>query len=222
MQGRVYAVFFPDFALGWIPFLTNSCLDVISVEKLLKKVSFDSSAGDHLILTGDIINKGPHSSETVDIARRLHASCVRGNHEDRILLLRQQMKIDNSLKSSEKDEKDDKKPPLGYYRERQVARELSDAQAAWLEACPVILKLGPIKEMGNVVVVHGGLVPGLDLERQDPASVMTMRTIDLATHVPSRSRDGMAWSKVGTYLTSILFFLSFFLLITLIFLTYVT
>jgi hypothetical protein len=167
------------------------------VEKLLKKVSFDASSGDHLVLTGDIINKGPHSSEVVDLARSLHASCVRGNHEDRILLLRQQMKNNDSLQSSDKDDQDVSK---GDYGERKVARQLTDQQAAWLEACPVILKMGPIKGMGNVVVVHGGLVPGLDLERQDPASVMTMRTIDLATHVPSASRNGVAWSKVSIYI----------------------
>ncbi|KAL1971020.1 hypothetical protein VTN77DRAFT_2854 [Rasamsonia byssochlamydoides] len=174
----------------------HGCKD--ELDKLLKKVSFDTSAGDHLIFTGDMINKGPHSSEVVDLARRLHASCVRGNHEDRILLLRQQMKINNSLQSP--SDKDDKDASRSDYRERKVARQLSDEQAAWLEACPVILKVGQITGMGNVVVVHGGLVPGLDLERQDPASVMTMRTIDLDTHVPSASRNGVAWSKVCTCL----------------------
>ncbi|KAL1982758.1 hypothetical protein VTN96DRAFT_940 [Rasamsonia emersonii] len=176
----------------------HGCKD--ELEKLLKKVHFDANRGDHLILTGDLINKGPHSAEVVDLARSLHASCVRGNHEDRILLLRQQMKLKNTLhQSSDKDDKE-----RSDYSERKVARQLTDAQAAWLEACPVILKLGQIKGMGNVVVVHGGLVPGLDLERQDPSSVMTMRTIDLETHVPSSSRKGVAWSKLFNKYQSLL------------------
>jgi hypothetical protein len=55
---------------------------------------------------------------------------------------------------------------------------------------------GRVARMGEVVVVHAGLVPGLKLEGQDPVAVMNMRTVDLETHVPSERRDGMAWTKV--------------------------
>jgi hypothetical protein len=160
------------------------------VQELLKKVNFDRTAGDHLILTGDIIHKGPYSTEVVDLAREQHASCVRGNHEDRILLLRQQMKAANTLDQPEKD------ASQNDASQRTVARQLTDEQAAWLTECPVILKLGPIRGMGDVIVVHGGLVPGVDLDRQDPWSVMNMRSIDTDTHVPSPGRDGVAWTKV--------------------------
>jgi hypothetical protein len=51
--------------------------------------------------------------------------------------------------------------------------------------------------MGQVVVVHAGLVPGVGLDRQDPSTVMTMRTIDLDTHVPSESSEGLNWAKVS-------------------------
>ena len=33
--------------------------------------------------------------------------------------------------------------------------------------------------------MHAGLLPGVPLERQDPTAVMTMRSVDLDTHVPS-------------------------------------
>jgi hypothetical protein len=157
------------------------------VDAILEKVSFNRDSGDHLILTGDIINKGPKSTEVVDLARSLHASCVRGNHEDRILLLRHQMRVENTLKVSNPDDA----------QEKQIARQLTEEQTAWLEGCPVILKAGQIPGMGQVVVVHGGLVPGLALDKQDPSSVMNMRTIDLDTHVPSASKDGVHWTKVS-------------------------
>ncbi|CAF9905177.1 MAG: hypothetical protein GOMPHAMPRED_003066 [Gomphillus americanus] len=38
---------------------------------------------------------------------------------------------------------------------------------------------------GNTSVVHAGLIPGLPLERQDPNTIMTIRSIDLRNQVPS-------------------------------------
>ncbi|OKL63996.1 hypothetical protein UA08_00658 [Talaromyces atroroseus] len=163
------------------------------LERLLKKVSFDQTAGDHLIFTGDMISKGPASAGVVDIARELGASCVRGNHEDRILLLRSEMKLRNILSPESVDRNETAQSDVA---ERKIARELSDEQAAWLQECPVMLKLGSVTGMGDVVVVHGGLVPGVPLERQELTSVMSMRTIDLETHVPSSGKEGMPWFKL--------------------------
>lgn len=40
-------------------------------------------------------------------------------------------------------------------------------------------------------------MPGVDLEAQDPSAVMTMRSIDLDTHVPSRdAAGGVPWTKL--------------------------
>ena len=55
------------------------------VQSLLNKVSYDSES-DYLVLAGDIISKGPDSLAVLDLARKIGAHCVRGNHEDRILL----------------------------------------------------------------------------------------------------------------------------------------
>ena len=94
------------------------------------------------------------------------------------------------------------KPLSKTSQARNLARQLSDEQAEWLDTCPVILKIGQIPEMGEVVVVHGGLVPGVEAEKQDPVAVMSMRTIDLKTHVPSSGRKGMKWTKVRNQLTN--------------------
>lgn len=56
-----------------------------SLESLLDKVAFDKQKGDHLILVGDLVNKGPDSPGVVDLAIKLGASAVRGNHENAVL-----------------------------------------------------------------------------------------------------------------------------------------
>ncbi|KAJ5647419.1 hypothetical protein N7490_003791 [Penicillium lividum] len=162
--------------------------------KLLDKVSFSEVDGDHLIFTGDLINKGPDSAGVVDLARQYGASCVRGNHEDRVLLLRHEIFSSNAM--TQEEEAASQIYSAKQLQERALARSFTDGQAQWLESCPVILDLGLVQGMGQVVVVHGGLVPGVDLEKQDPSSVMSMRTIDLDTHVPSASHDGLNWAKM--------------------------
>jgi 3',5'-cyclic AMP phosphodiesterase CpdA len=177
-------------SLGVFPPILTSLI----VEELLEKVSFKPNSGDHLILTGDLINKGPDTTGVVDLVRRYSASCVRGNHEDRILLVRRELVKTNTLATPEDDE--ESYLSSREVRERALARSLSDEQAKWLSSCPVILDVGPVPGIGQVVVVHAGLVPGVELEKQDPSSVMTMRTIDLDTHVPSPKKKGMNWAKV--------------------------
>jgi hypothetical protein len=56
-----------------------------SLEALLDKVGFDKRKGDHLILAGDLVNKGPDSPGVVDLAMKLGASAVRGNHDNAVL-----------------------------------------------------------------------------------------------------------------------------------------
>ncbi|KAJ5238871.1 hypothetical protein N7468_003490 [Penicillium chermesinum] len=179
----------------------HGCKDALLA--LLDQVEFSAKEGDHLIFTGDIINKGPDSSGVVDLAREKSASCVRGNHEDRILLLRHEMERTKALDGPQKGDKQIYSSK--QLRERELARSLSKKQVEWLEQCPVILNIGRIPTMGQVVVVHGGLVPGLELEEQDPASVMTMRTIDVDTHLPSPESNGLSWAKMFDKHQSILF-----------------
>ncbi|KAJ5654241.1 hypothetical protein N7490_001244 [Penicillium lividum] len=56
-----------------------------SLEALLDKVGFNKHKGDYLILVGDLVNKGPDSPGVVDLAIKLGASAVRGNHENAVL-----------------------------------------------------------------------------------------------------------------------------------------
>ncbi|PYH98485.1 Ser/Thr protein phosphatase family [Aspergillus ellipticus CBS 707.79] len=166
------------------------------LEHLLNEVTFAPTT-DHLIFTGDLINKGPDSTGVVDLARKYGASCVRGNHEDRVLVLRRDMIEADTLTDTSADEFLDGQSTEQAKRDRALARKLSNDQAEWLDACPVILDLGPLPNMGRLAVVHGGLVPGVELEKQDPFSVMNMLSIDLETHLPSSERgEGIKWPKL--------------------------
>lgn len=175
-----------------------------SVQKLLKKVSFNRQKGDHLIFTGNMI-KGPKTLEAVRLAREHHASCVRGTAEDRVLLLRREMKNNNMALGNGHNHKaraegdsssDTASFTGGNELERLIAQQLNDEDAEWLDDCPVILKVGGIGEMGRVVVAHSGIIPGVELENQDPYTVMTMRSVDANTRVPTPSRKGLSWTKV--------------------------
>ena len=197
------------------------------VVNLLSEVRYEART-DHLILAGDFISKGPSSRAVVDLAMSAKASCVRGNHEDRVLLayrdmyshrMTQDQKQARGKHGSKKPDppapgmpedmvqNEDETPSLdpideafehGSMVDRELAKSFSREQIDWIAACPVILDVGQMQGMGDVHVVHAGLVPGVRLEKQDPMGVMHMRTIDLETHVPSSSGEGMPWFKVRT------------------------
>lgn len=197
---------------------------MLAVQSLLLKLDLKSDS-DHLVFAGDLISKGPSSPAAVDVAINSSASCVRGNHEDRVLLAYRDMQLHHSLhshsnKATAKDippppepgnpnrereaqpdatpvaEPDDESFLSGDHSDQVLARSLSEEQIHYLLSCPVILDVGPIMGLGEVRIVHAGLVPGVSLRQQDPTSVMQMRTLDLETHVPSHVNDGTPWIKV--------------------------
>jgi hypothetical protein len=131
---------------------------------------------------------GPNSSAVVNIAQKLGASCVRGNHEDKLLLSLGQHKKPHASFEEEVD-------ALGDEKLRKLAKQFNEKQIAWLRECPVILRVGHVPGFGETVAVHAGLVPGIALKQQDPFHCMNMRTINLKTRMPSENREGTEWSK---------------------------
>jgi hypothetical protein len=154
------------------------------LQVLLEKVKFDD-AQDHLVSVGDIVTKGPDPLGVIDLLREKKASVVRGNQDDRVILLAERHQRhargeDVEDATAHSKHRHDLRAPEG------IARVLSHAQLKWMQSFPLILRIGSFKKVGEVVVIHGGLVPGLPLAAQDPVSVMNMRSIDLETHVPSK------------------------------------
>lgn len=168
--------------------------------KLLSKADFNRKH-DHLIFVGDVVNKGPDSPGVVDVLRDLGASCVRGNHEDKVLLHYDDIHSRPSpiAGTAEEEQLEKERYSKSERRARMTARSLSKEQARWLKECPVILNVGKVERMGELNVVHAGLVPGVKLKRQDPFQVMNMRTMDPETRVPSENRDQMHWEKIWNH-----------------------
>ena len=191
----------------------------MTVDNLLAEVQYEART-DHLIFAGDFVSKGPSSSAVIDLAMSAHASCVRGNHEDRVLLtyrdlyshrLTQEQKgkktpsppaagMPEDMRRNDSEDKGENMKEEGFSYgstiDRRLAESFTKRQIDYMASCPVILDIGHIKGLGNVHVVHAGLIPGVRLERQDPMGVMHMRTVDLDTHVPSSSAEGTPWFKV--------------------------
>ncbi|KAF4457301.1 Bis(5'-nucleosyl)-tetraphosphatase, symmetrical [Fusarium austroafricanum] len=139
-------------------------------EKLLKKIQFNPET-DHVIAVGDMINKGPKSSEVVARLMELKASAVRGNHEDRVILawrdLSSQQGVAAYLDSEDATKHRGEEPFL------KTARSLTEAQMTWLKNLPVIISA----ESMALYIVHAGLVPGVALPQQDAWAVMNVRTL---------------------------------------------
>ena len=158
------------------------------MNSLLDLVNFDSQK-DHLIATGDCISKGPHSSAVLDALILNNASSVRGNHEDKILLAHRDHYAPSHQKFFSEASPSSSAGPVtlkhGATSDLQLAASLTEDQFRFAASWPLILSLGPITGMGNVSIVHAGLNPGVPLLRQDPISVMNMRSIDLRNHLPS-------------------------------------
>ncbi|KAL8941429.1 MAG: hypothetical protein Q9216_002234 [Gyalolechia sp. 2 TL-2023] len=194
----------------------HGCHD--ELQALLSKTEYDNRT-DHMIFTGDLVSKGPTSSAVVDFALEQNASCVRGNHEDRILLAHRDVQIHRTFLPGPDESSDDRPPESGNaetdkldeesfshgdYVDRQFAKSLTTEQASYLASCPLILDISNVPSLSHLVVAHAGLVPGVELENQDPMGVMNMRTVDLKTHVPSRSHIGTPWYKLWNKHQSVL------------------
>lgn len=164
------------------------------LEHLLKKVDFNHKH-DHLVLTGDMIAKGPDSPGVIKLAHKLGASCVRGNWEDKLLLSIAEVEERHGPGSANLESNLDAQSHHRGRELRRLAKKFSKSEIAFMQQCPVILRVGPIPDVGSFVAVHAGLVPDTPLAAQDPYHVMNMRTIDLKTRIPSSKHDGTPWEK---------------------------
>ena len=161
---------------------------MLVVNSLLDATGFNPER-DHLIATGDSISKGPKSGAVLDALHLNNASSVRGNHEDKILHAYRDHNAPSHQKYVSAESSEATSGPVslkqGARANLELAASLTEDQVRYMRSFPLILSLGPIPGMGNVSVVHGGLTPGVALLRQDPVSVMSMRSIDLRNHMPS-------------------------------------
>lgn len=126
---------------------------------------------DRLVFVGDLVAKGPDSAGVVQRAIELGALAVLGNHDAHLL----DVKAGLSKKA----------------HHSAVANTLTAAQWKYLDGLPLWLDFPEL----NALVVHGGLLPGVDLERQPRHLLLNMRSIDEHGHGTPRLEAGVPWAS---------------------------
>lgn len=142
------------------------------LEEALEQLHF-AEGRDRLVFVGDLVVRGPDSVGVLAIARRLEASIVRGNHEDKLLAWRRHAR------------------PLGAEHER-VARVLSDEDWQMLAQMPLWLDLPD----HGIRLVHAGVVPGVAIEQTPPEALLRMRTIDGHDRWSDEPDAGPLWGSL--------------------------
>ena len=147
----------------------HGCLDELLA--LIKKAGL--TGDDQVVLVGDLVAKGPDSAGVVAWARESGASAVLGNHDDHI------------LRAWEGH-------PGAKQSHLRVAKTLSDADVKWLAARPLWLRLA-LEDPH--VVVHGGMVAGVPVEKQERDHLLAMRSVR-ADGTPSKRIEGSPWGSL--------------------------
>lgn len=146
----------------------HSCADELA--DLLDRVGLTSD--DRVLLTGDLLSRGPKPHDVLKLFREVRARAPIGNHERRLLDAHHARK------------KGDKGPRLSPSHQ-QIVHELTDEDWALLEQLPLLIEVPD----HNTVLVHAGIDPKLPLAEQDPW---------VLTHVRSIDADGEPSEKWGT------------------------
>ena len=108
-------------------------------------------ADDRLILLGDLVNRGPDSHRVIELARAHRAISLLGNHELRLLNYRRTRDL-KYIKEHDLETFDQLRPDDWTYLEKMLLTYEEPAL--------------------NLVLVHGGFLPGQPWQRQ-PAEVVT-------------------------------------------------
>ena len=150
----------------------HGCLDELRALVAAAGVTDD----DDVVFVGDLVAKGPDSAGVVAWARERGAAAVLGNHDDHVLEARAG-------------------DPHGKEERLKVAASLSKADAAWLAALPLWVRLAPAGKPH--VVVHGGMVAGVPVEKQARDNLLHMRSVT-ADGQPSKRIEGVPWGALWT------------------------
>ena len=153
----------------------HGCLP--ELERLLHEVAFDA-ASDRVILVGDLTAKGPDSAGVVAMARERGFGAVLGNHDAKVLSLRQAGSLD-ATRAAEPG------------THAHVAARLGAGDWRYLEELPLYLSLPDLATL----VVHGGLVPGVPLTEQPRHLLLNMRSITPKGEPSKRVHDGVPWGS---------------------------
>jgi hypothetical protein len=135
-----------------------------------------ATADDDIVFVGDLVAKGPDSVGVVAWARERGAVAVLGNHDDHVL----------NARAGAAGAKE---------HHLRVAAALTDADAEWLAARPLWHRVTAGDEPH--IVIHGGMVAGVPVEKQDREHLLAMRSVT-ADGRPSKRIEGAPWAALWT------------------------
>jgi len=131
----------------------HGCAD--EFEELLNALELEPE--DRVIQVGDLINRGPDSRRTIELARAFKVDAILGNHELRLLAARAK-----------------KKTSLLKDYDLPTYEQLSKQDWRFLEAMPDFLYDTKIE----TVIVHGGFLPDSPWQTQDVETITSIQVID--------------------------------------------
>lgn len=146
----------------------HGCL--FELQALLKKAGF--APGDQLVLVGDLVAKGPDSQGVIECVRGLGGLAVLGNHDARVLEALQGNKVKR--------------------HHEEVAKTMTEPDALWLAGRPLWLELPSV----NALVVHAGLLPGVELARQPRHLLLNLRSFEKDGTPTTRADRGTPWASM--------------------------
>lgn len=153
----------------------------------------------YVILVGDLCNKGPYSVRVIRHVRMTpYWSSIRGNHDD------------SALAASLGDPRKQSKSNYSWIFNVNPAStdSLSDDDIQWMAELPYSLRI-PKDIVGSdkdVVIVHAGLVPGVDLQDQSIDDMVTLRevvqtshdAVDVYCQASQKGGKRIPWAQVWT------------------------
>ncbi|KAJ7333809.1 hypothetical protein OS493_015901 [Desmophyllum pertusum] len=129
-----------------------------------------------VVFVGDLVFKGPKTLEVIRFARETGSFSVRGNHEQSVL---------TEILHKRRDE-----PVRG---KRKFVYDLTQEDEEFLQNLPFTISIPSL----NVLVVHGGLLPGVPLPEQDPLGMIFIRNyIPEKFQGTSQIDDGFPWASM--------------------------
>jgi len=155
----------------------------VEIVDLLHKCQYEEPK-DCVILVGDLVNKGPHPQEVVSLARKLKFWSVKGNHDD-MVIMHWDKRQDCIVKGLD--------PNLSCDPSMSWVDKLSPENIDFLRKLPFIITIPQYSS----VVVHAGLIPGIDYHQQPyEAALYRMRDLVFKDNqwIPTEAFVGKPWA----------------------------